>query len=136
MAKQLGIKKSIIRQWETEFGLKATEAAPEQNRYYSSDDMNLLMTIKDLIRTKGLSISDAKAHLQTLPAVKYVEPQKEESKIEIKKEEAETETDRRNRNGNRNRSETVNECTSSATSLPEGTRRFMASPLQFPCTSM
>lgn len=71
VARELGIKKSLIRQWEQEFGLKTGEQA-EHQRYYSSDDMTILSTIRDLIRTQGLSIHEAKAHLKTLPATQVV----------------------------------------------------------------
>ena len=78
VAKQLGIKKSISRQWEQEFGLKANDPVNENNRYYSSDDMTVLTTIKNLIRVEGLSIADAKEKLYTtLPATKYIEKPKE-----------------------------------------------------------
>lgn len=73
VAKQLGIKKSIIRQWEQEFELKTHDTSQEHNRYYSAEDLTVLSTIKNLLRTQGLSISDAKKQLKTIPAVKYVE---------------------------------------------------------------
>lgn len=71
IAKELGIKKSIIRQWEQEFGLKTIDQS--EHRYYSPEDMSTFLTIRDLLKVQGLSLDDAKAHLKTLPAVKYVE---------------------------------------------------------------
>lgn len=79
VARELGIKKSIIRQWELDFNLKTSE----NQHYYSSEDLTVLKTIKDLLRTQGMSIDDAKKQLQqTFPAKKYVDvpqPQPEEA---------------------------------------------------------
>lgn len=78
IARKLGIKKSIIRQWEQDFNLKTSD----NQHYYSSDDLTVLKTIRDLLRTQGMSIDDAKKQLQQmLPATKYVDnkqPQSEE----------------------------------------------------------
>ena len=74
IARELGIKKSIIRQWEQEFNLKTSE---NDKQHYSSEDITVLNTIKDLIRTQGLSIDDAKKQLQQMhPATKYIEEPK------------------------------------------------------------
>ncbi len=90
VARELGIKKSIIRQWEQDFNLKTSE----NQHYYSSEDMTVLKTIKDLLRTQGMSIDDAKRELQQMfPATKYVDkpqPQLEEpSKPELEKQATE-----------------------------------------------
>jgi len=88
VARELGIKKSIIRQWEQEFNLKTSQ---QDKQHYSSEDMTVLRTIKDLIRTQGLSLDDAKKQLQSMnPATKYIEEQKEEVHVHTPKKKMTT----------------------------------------------
>ena len=83
VARELGIKKSIIRQWEQEFNLKTSK---HDKQHYSSEDLIVLKTIKDLIRTQGLSMNDAKKQLQSMsPATKYIEEPKQHVHIPKKK---------------------------------------------------
>ena len=80
VAQIIGVKKSIIRQWETELNLKMNE------NLYTEKDVNTLTDIKKLIKIKGLSIEEVKSKIAktvalTLPATKYVEAKKDRTEL-------------------------------------------------------
>ncbi len=87
VARELNIKKSLIRLWEKEFGLNT------QKNTYTIEDMKVFVNIKELVRTKGLSIDQAKAELQVQPITSSIieEPILETSSIEEPILEANTE---------------------------------------------
>lgn len=65
LAKELNLKKFIIRFWEKEFDLKSDRSSGGQ-RFYTQDDLNLFLTIKDLLYSQGFTISGAKKQLQQM----------------------------------------------------------------------
>lgn len=60
----LGLNKSTLRFWESEF----TELHPKRNakgtRYYTPADIELLSIIKFLVKDKGLTLDGAREHLK------------------------------------------------------------------------
>ena len=88
IAKELNIKKSLIRQWEAEFSLYT-----RGQTCYSVEDMKVFVHIKELVRTKGLPVDQAKIELQklpefkTIPAKKMDLPKLENPKMEFPQEE-------------------------------------------------
>ena len=87
LAKELKVKKFVIRFWEKEFNLKSDRSNGGQ-RFYTKKDFDTFMLIKDLLYSQGFTISGAKKQLDAvskgdvIPAQKYVaeEPKKEEPK--------------------------------------------------------
>jgi DNA-binding transcriptional MerR regulator len=63
VARELNVKKFLIRFWEKEFKLKLEHAGTGQ-RGYSQDDLKVFVTIKDLVHNKKMSISQARKQLQ------------------------------------------------------------------------
>lgn len=62
LAKELKVKKFVIRFWEKEFNLKSGRSQGGQ-RFYTSDDLNIFLTIKDLLYNQGFTIAGAKKQL-------------------------------------------------------------------------
>ncbi|MCK4264953.1 MerR family transcriptional regulator [Candidatus Babeliales bacterium] len=81
VARELNIKKSLIRQWEKEFRL----SSKNQNTY-TVEDMKVLVHIKELVRTKGLSSTEVKAELEKLPELKELISEKEPLQLTKKSE--------------------------------------------------
>lgn len=65
LAKELKVKKFVIRFWEKEFGLKSDRSQGGQ-RFYTLDDLKTFLTIKDLLYNKGFTIAGAKKQLHAL----------------------------------------------------------------------
>lgn len=63
VARELNVKKFLVRFWEKEFKLKL-EHAGAGNRCYSHDDLKVFAEIKDLVHNKKMSISQARKHLE------------------------------------------------------------------------
>ena len=62
LAKELKVKKFVIRFWEKEFGIKSDRSDGGQ-RFYTSDDLKTFALIKDLLYNKGFTIAGAKKQL-------------------------------------------------------------------------
>lgn len=62
LAKELKVKKFVIRFWEKEFNLKSDRSSGGQ-RFYTLDDLNIFLTIKDLLYNQGFTIAGAKKQL-------------------------------------------------------------------------
>lgn len=62
LAKELKVKKFVIRFWEKEFNLKSDRSQGGQ-RFYTSDDLNIFLAIKDLLYNQGFTIAGAKKQL-------------------------------------------------------------------------
>lgn len=67
LAKELNIKKYVIRFWEKEFEL-ASDRSEGGQRYYTEDDLKLFVTIKSLLYEKGFTIAGAKKQLKNKKA--------------------------------------------------------------------
>jgi DNA-binding transcriptional MerR regulator len=65
LAEALKVKKFVIRFWEKEFDLRSDRSQGGQ-RFYTKEDLNLFMTIKDLLYVQGFTISGAKKQLEAL----------------------------------------------------------------------
>ena len=65
LARELQVKKFVIRFWEKEFGLKADRSQGGQ-RYYTHDDFKAFNTIKFLLYKKGFTIAGAKTELENI----------------------------------------------------------------------
>jgi len=77
LAKELKVKKFVIRFWEKEFNLKSDRSHGGQ-RFYTKEDFDTFMFIKDLLYSQGFTILGAKKQLDALlkgdviPAQKYL----------------------------------------------------------------
>lgn len=65
LAKELKVKKFVVRFWEKEFGLKSDRSQGGQ-RFYTSQDLKTFLLIKDLLYRQGFTIAGAKKQLETL----------------------------------------------------------------------
>lgn len=63
LARELHIKKFVIRFWEREFDLKSDRSQGGQ-RFYTDEDLKTFSTIKNLLYEQGFTIAGAKKHLQ------------------------------------------------------------------------
>lgn len=64
VAEQLEVKEFVIRFWEREFKIKAKRSAGGQ-RFYTKQQVALLLQIKDLLYAKEYTIAGAKKYLET-----------------------------------------------------------------------
>ena len=62
LARELKVKKFVIRFWEKEFNLKSDRSQGGQ-RFYTDEDLNIFLTIKDLLYNQGFTIAGAKKQL-------------------------------------------------------------------------
>ena len=62
LAKEVGVKKFVIRFWEKEFDLKSDRSDGGQ-RFYTPDDLKTFMQIKELLYKQKFTIPGAKKQL-------------------------------------------------------------------------
>ena len=62
LAKALNVENYVVRFWEKEFDLNGTRSTGGQ-RFYTTDDLNLFSTIKELLYTQGFTIAGARKQL-------------------------------------------------------------------------
>jgi DNA-binding transcriptional MerR regulator len=62
LAKELKVKKFVIRFWEKEFGFKSHRSEGGQ-RFYTQDDFLIFSQIKNLLYSKGFTIAGAKKQI-------------------------------------------------------------------------
>jgi len=62
LAKKLLLERFVIRFWEKEFCLK-TDRSHGGQRFYTEDDYNLFLMIKDLLYNRGFTIVGAKQEI-------------------------------------------------------------------------
>ena len=77
LAKELDVKKFVIRFWEKEFGLDSERSSGGQ-RAYTQDDLKTFITIKDLLYNHGFTIAGAKKQLRELRKNPHARIEKEE----------------------------------------------------------
>jgi len=70
LARELQVKKFVIRFWEKEFELKSDRSQGGQ-RYYTQDDFTAFNTIKNLLYEKGFTIAGAKVQLDQILQADY-----------------------------------------------------------------
>ncbi|MBT4594314.1 MerR family transcriptional regulator [bacterium] len=63
VARELKIKKFVIRFWEKEFGLKSDRSSGGQ-RFYDKEDFEIFKTIKELLYSKGFTIAGARLQIK------------------------------------------------------------------------
>ena len=74
LAKELGVKKFILKNWEKQFDLKKCGL----DNKYSQEDFKIFAAIKNLVFIKKMPQSIAKKHLQEILAGKeFIEPKQE-----------------------------------------------------------
>ena len=54
----------VLRYWENEFSLIKPKRTEAGHRRYKKDDLELLLSIKELLKNRGLTIEGAKKHLK------------------------------------------------------------------------
>ena len=65
LAKELKVKKFVIRFWEKEFQLQSDRSGGGQ-RFYTENDLTTFLHIKDLLYNQKFTIPGAKKQLETL----------------------------------------------------------------------
>jgi DNA-binding transcriptional MerR regulator len=60
----VGVEPYVLRYWETEFDLLKPSKAPSKHRLYKKRDVELLLDIKRLLYTEGLTIEGARKKLK------------------------------------------------------------------------
>ncbi|MBY0353974.1 MerR family transcriptional regulator [Candidatus Babeliales bacterium] len=64
LARELSVKKYVIRFWEKEFELKSDRSDGGQ-RFYTEEDLDLFLQIKNLLYLEGFTIAGAKKQLMS-----------------------------------------------------------------------
>jgi len=64
VARELDVKKFLVKFWEKEFKLNL-ERARDEHRCYSQENLKVFVAIKDLVHNKKMSISQAKKQIGT-----------------------------------------------------------------------
>ena len=62
VARELAVKKFLVKFWEKEFKLNL-ERSRDENRCYSQENLKAFIAIKDLVHNKKMSLSQAKKQL-------------------------------------------------------------------------
>lgn len=65
LAKELKLKKFVIRFWEKEFGLHSDRSRGGQ-RFYTEEDLSTFSTIKELLYEQGFTIAGARHQLKAI----------------------------------------------------------------------
>jgi len=65
VCKLVGLPQSVLRFWETEFEQLNPHRTPGGTRKYSRNDINVIMSIKDLLYRQKYNISGAKVKLKS-----------------------------------------------------------------------
>jgi DNA-binding transcriptional MerR regulator len=60
----VGVKPYVLRYWETEFDLLKPGKAPSRHRLYKRKDVEMLLTIKELLYSEGYTIDGARKKLK------------------------------------------------------------------------
>jgi len=60
----VGVKPYVLRYWETEFDLLKPGKAPSRHRLYKRKDVEMLLTIKELLYSEGYTIDGARKKLR------------------------------------------------------------------------
>ena len=58
------VKPHVLRYWEREFPQLSDVSRRQNRRYYQRDEVNLLLTIKKLLREDGFTIDGARGQLK------------------------------------------------------------------------
>ncbi len=85
LAKELNLKKFVIRFWEKEFGIKSSRSKGGQ-RFYTEEDLKKFKLIKDLLYTQKFTIPGAKKQLAIIlnkksPSITPAQKDKEHTKV-------------------------------------------------------
>ncbi|QQR48736.1 MerR family transcriptional regulator [bacterium] len=83
LARELSVKKYVIRFWEKEFELKSDRSDGGQ-RFYTEEDLNIFQHIKNLLYHEGFTIAGAKKQLDSEYKPALISEPKAEQKCEPK----------------------------------------------------
>ncbi len=83
LARELSVKKYVIRFWEKEFELKSDRSDGGQ-RFYTEEDLNIFQHIKNLLYHEGFTIAGAKKQLDSEYKPTLISELKAEPKCEPK----------------------------------------------------
>lgn len=86
LARELSVKKYVIRFWEKEFELKSDRSDGGQ-RFYTEEDLNIFQHIKNLLYHEGFTIAGAKKQLDSEYKPALVSEPKAEPKVELQADE-------------------------------------------------
>jgi DNA-binding transcriptional MerR regulator len=64
ISKLIGEEQHVLRYWEKELGFFRPKKNRAGNRLYSNRDLNIIKTIKILIREEGMSLKEAKHFIE------------------------------------------------------------------------
>lgn len=65
VAKIAGVEPYVLRFWESEFGSLQPGKGKTNRRQYSREDVELVLTIRDLLYDQGFTIAGARKQLKT-----------------------------------------------------------------------
>ena len=65
VAKIVGVKTSVLRFWETEFGSIRTEKSKSNQRLYTRKTVEHILVIRDLLYEQGFTIAGARRRLKS-----------------------------------------------------------------------
>lgn len=60
-----GVKPHVLRYWETEFGNFSPSKSRTQQRQYQKKDIELVLTLKDLLYNQGFTIAGARKAIRS-----------------------------------------------------------------------
>ena len=64
VSRMTGVKAFVLRYWETEFPMLEPEKRANGRRFYTQDDVDLILKIKRLLYDEGFTIAGARRHLR------------------------------------------------------------------------
>jgi DNA-binding transcriptional MerR regulator len=64
VADELGVKASLLRYWEREFGTLRPKRTNKGDRLYTKDDIEQLRRIQHLVKEEGFTLQGAKGQLR------------------------------------------------------------------------
>jgi|SRR5215467_90866 len=64
VSRMTGVKAFVLRYWETEFPMLEPEKRANGRRFYTQEDVDLILKIKRLLWDEGFTIAGARRHLR------------------------------------------------------------------------
>lgn len=74
VAELAGVPSYVLRFWESEFSNIRPKRTDSGQRLYRRNDVEIILTIKQLLHEKRFTIEAAKQHLRDCPVVNEIEP--------------------------------------------------------------
>ncbi len=101
----LGVKPSVLRFWETEFPELAPQRRESGQRRYTTEDMELLRRIRELLYVRGLTIEGARHALRRSASSRALPTEEKEARSRELEERRQNTARRRRENALRRRQE-------------------------------